>query len=498
MKQINFLVVAILGLAVMITACRRDDEFVTDTSAMLEFSVDTLMFDTVFTELGSATRWFKVYNTYDQPINISNISMASGADSKFRLNVDGTPTSDIDNIKIQPQDSIYIFSEVTIDPDEPTSLSPFVINDEVIFETNGNTQAVTLEAWGQNAIYLPSRFGAGGIATLACDFADVTWTNELPYVIYGILVIDECTLNVEPGARIYVHGGIARTFDAEDNPLIYNDGLIVVQPNGHLNMQGTREEPIIVQGDRLEEGFAEAPGQWVGIRIGSVGNIWEHVEVKNSLVGAYVDSSAFLTIRDSRVYNTAGPGIVGIHSRILGENVLLYNNGSNSLQLGYGGKYDFRYSTIASYGVDAPALSMSNGICLDPFCSQFRVNNLSADFKNCIIFGSRGDEISLSDFENGAELDYNFENCIVRVDDLVDPMEEFSFPDFFDHCNPCTNATTADAIFFDPNEDDFHLDTLSIAEQGAQPLPQFNLLLDLDGNERDVTTPDIGCFEYQY
>ena len=49
----------IIGL--VISSCRKDDYY-TGSDVVLRFSVDTLTFDTVFTEVGSATRVLKVYN----------------------------------------------------------------------------------------------------------------------------------------------------------------------------------------------------------------------------------------------------------------------------------------------------------------------------------------------------------------------------------------------------------------------------------------------------
>ena len=44
----------------------------------LEFSLDTLRFDTVFTERGSATRILKVYNPNDESVRISRIALERG------------------------------------------------------------------------------------------------------------------------------------------------------------------------------------------------------------------------------------------------------------------------------------------------------------------------------------------------------------------------------------------------------------------------------------
>jgi len=55
------------------------------------FSSDTVMFDTIFTSIGSATRNFRVINPYDTDLTIDLIKLAGGEDSKFRININGIP-----------------------------------------------------------------------------------------------------------------------------------------------------------------------------------------------------------------------------------------------------------------------------------------------------------------------------------------------------------------------------------------------------------------------
>ena len=498
MKQ--FLLFTLLFGILFFTACDQEDDFITDGSAKLEFSLDTLRFDTVFTELGSATRFVKVYNRNDKSILISNIALASGSNTFFRLNVDGIPGNEAKDIRILPNDSLYIFSEVTIDPDQPLSASPFVIEDQILFETNGNMQEVQLEAWGQNANYFPSRFNAGVATVLGCSNGTITWDDPKPYVIYGAVFIDSCTLVIPEGTKVYVHGGIAQNdfFGG-----IFNDGIIYILENGRLVTEGTKENPVIIQGDRLEESFQDDSGQWNGIVIGrgSKGNSFDYTTVKNSIFAVLVDSTGELTARNSQFYNTASSALIGFASNIKADNCLVYNNGSTSILITLGGDYEFNYCTFASYGVDASALSMENIFCYDDrfSCAINEVLPLRARFRNSIIFGSRQDEIQLFDAfrgDNPVFFDVSFENCIVKVEDLLESQEGL-FGNFFnEECASCFNATRDDVLFVDPGEDDYQLDTLSIAEGMA--LPITNIGIDLEGNERDVQTPDIGCFEYQY
>lgn len=501
MRHLSILIFSLIAGLLLLESCKSDEGFITDDSAKLEFSLDTLRFDTVFTELGSATRYIRVYNRNDQAIQISNIQLEKGTSSSFRINVDGIPGAIAQDVEVPANDSIYIFTEVTVNPDAPVSESPFVITERLLFETNGNDQQVILEAWGQNANYIPSRFSKGTFSLLSCDFGEITWDDPKPYVIYGILFIDSCSLNIPAGTEVYLHGGLALGEDAEGDVFAYNDGAIFVLSDGQLNVEGTVDEPVVFQGDRLEEVFAEEPGQWAGIRLFSENNEIEYAEIKNSLYGVLVDSASELSIKNTSIHHTSGPAIYTRHSKVVAENNLFYANAGRAVQLNYGGNYNFKYCTIANYGFgfDSRALSLSNGSCLDPFCSEFVTNGIFARFENCIIMGSSSDEISMTDFFQGQSFfDFNvrFDHCIVRVEDILDPVDG-PYPNFFDDFTvECINASSSDTLFADISENLYELDSLSIAEERAKFISSIQK--DYADRDRDSTNPDIGCFEYQY
>ena len=501
--KMRYLLLLIIPLFFTLASCEKDEKFTTSGDDKLEFSVDTLRFDTVFTELGSATRFFRVYNRAGRSIKISKITLQGNEQSKFNLNVDGLPGDVHEDVTVLPHDSIYVFAEVTIDPDAPLSESPYVVEDEVLFETNGNEQSVKLEAWGQNANYIPSRWHKDSIVVFGCGGGEVVWDDPKPYVVYGIVAFEECTLRLPAGAKVHVHGGLSRAFDENDELVTYNSGRLFIGPNASLVVEGTLEDPVIIEGDRLEEGFEDEDGQWTGVVFagGSTGNSIDHAIVKNSLFGIFIDSAAELSLKNTQVINTSGPAIFAQRAKVDAENCLFYNNFTNSVALTFGGDYNFDYCTLANFGTDQSALSLGNGFCDDPLCVEPppRIYRLNARFRNCIVFGSRRDEISLNDFtfQQGADptvLNYSFENCVIRTDEINDA--ENGYPDFFDHVTNGLNATSQDALFFDANQDDYHLDTLSVAEEKGVPLP--GILLDLEGNDRDVAMPDVGCFEYQF
>lgn len=484
---------ALLGLALFVWSCDPDDNFLVGSEVEINFSTDTLRFDTVFTQVGSATRSFTVRNNADRPVRIDKISIAGSSGVRFRMNVDGLPGNDQRDIEIWPNDSIHVFVEVTIDPNQPTNLSPYVVEDHIVFQTGEKTSQVLLEAWGQNANYFPSRFNKGVPVLLSCDNQTINWNSPLPYVIYGEILIDSCLLQIQAGTRIYVHGGITRN----DLFGVFNDGLFYTLANGQLHILGTVEEPVVIQGDRLEEAFQEGSGQWLGIIIGrgSRNNRIEHTTIKNSIFGVLVDSSAQLSIRNSQLYNTAGSGIVGVHASIQAENCLVHSNAGNSVQLTHGGDYQFDHCTLASYGVDASALALNNFQCYNDDCSSFSVYRLNTRWRNCIIFGSRNDELILGDAaERGdpALFNLSMQNCVVKVKDLL-TRNSNRYADFFStYCIDCLNGTRDDKLFLAREDDDYRLDTLSIAIDRGLIIPEIST--DLTGQQRDAT-PDIGCYE---
>jgi hypothetical protein len=489
----------LLALTILLSlhfGCSPLDDFTTDPGARLEFSLDTLRFDTVFTEVGSATRLFKVYNRNDQPLRISNVRLENSESSFFRMNVDGRPGDEASEVEVWANDSIYVFVEVTIDPDQPLSVSPFVIEDRVVFETNGNTQSVNLEAWGQNANYIPSRFSRGTLTVLPCPGGELTWDDPKPYVLYGILAINDCLLTIPAGTHVYVHGGVAMT-DIDGQTISFNDGRLGTGPTGSIHILGTKEEPVIIQGDRLEEAFLDEPGQWVGLYFGqgSKNNIIRNATIRNSIFGVYADSTANVQLDDVAIYNTASSGLIGFRSTINATNCLIYNNGFTSLQLIQGGDYTFNYCTVASYGVDASALAMTNFFCYDDplFCNVRRDYRLNASFENCILFGSRRDELEFADISGGqlGWFNISFENCVVRVEELLEQQDGLYFNFFNEQCDNCLNGDRETILFVDANGDDYHLDSLSVADGFAKPNA---IQFDIEGNERDPVMPDAGLF----
>ena len=131
-KSLKYLLIP-LFIVQLFFSCEKE-EFNTSFDANLIFSIDTILFDTVFTTIGSATQKFTVKNPYNKNLKISSIYLAGGENSPYRLNIDGYPGVRLDNIELREKDSLYIFVEITIDPNN--SDLPLVVKDSIIFSFN--------------------------------------------------------------------------------------------------------------------------------------------------------------------------------------------------------------------------------------------------------------------------------------------------------------------------------------------------------------------------
>ncbi|MCS6917024.1 MAG: choice-of-anchor Q domain-containing protein [Chitinophagales bacterium] len=457
--------IGLLLCMAVIGGCQRD-LLTTDPDHRLDFSTDTLTFDTVFTSLGSATRYFVIRNPNDKKIRISSLRLAGGTLSPFRLNVDGQPATELSDVELPAGDSIYVFVAVTINPNDENN--PFVVYDSVVMETNGNLQRVVLQAWGQNAHF----FYASIIGTQ-------DWYNDKPYVIiHSILVDTQATLTIHPGCRIYLHA----------------DSRFYVA--GTLRVLGQPGDSVVFRGDRLEPYFVDLPGNWQGIHLlkTSKDNVVEYAVIKESIVGIRVDSlkvTAYpkLTLRNSIIRLTLSSGLLGITADIYAENCLIHSCGEWNVQLEYGGNYEFQNCTFANASTivtqhQKPVLRMSNyyyyrlqGV------DYYLPADLNATFGNCIIYGTLNNELD-RDAISGAAFNYSFRNCLMQLADTVN-INQPQFVDVIKNANP---------LFVSPDyeKQDYRLQAQSPCIDAGY---DNGVLTDLDGRLR-TPPPDIGCYEF--
>lgn len=488
-KNTNYMMYRLLlvGLVLLITtsACFNSLDF-SEEAIELEFSVDTLKFDTVFTDRGTATRHFKVYNP--SKLNIrTKISLGKNTPF-FRMNVDGYPGDKIDEIEILAHDSIYVFVEAHIDPQQPLEISPYIVEDFIRINTHGIEQDVKLEAYGQDAIYLTPDSYQGKQVYLSCDMQEVVWDDERPFILNGILVIDSCALKLAEGTRLYVHGGVQR-----QDGTIYNDGAIIVRKHGKIHSLGSLSNPVIISGDRLESEFIDVSGQWNGIRFieGSSDNMLEHSIVKDAIIGLLVDSLSELSIKKSIVQNSAMSNLYASTGKVTAVNSLFANSGDYSVLLSGGGQYDFTYVTMGNHGTGSGALYFSN---LYPISrTEYTYIPIHLNIRNSLISAGVNDALTMALNEREFKaIDLSITHTGIKSKDLSEG--EFGFPDFYEHFESTFRLYSGEPLFKNPINIDYQLDSLSVGIGNATPL--LEVKDDIRGELRDALHPDAGCYEY--
>lgn len=457
-----------LILSLIFFACRKET-FITSPDALVTITADSLKYDTVFTTTGSVTQAFKIINENNQKLLISSIELMGNNNSSFRMNVDGIAGPTANDLEILANDSLYVFVTVTVDPG--VSTNPFVIRDSIRIKYNGNTRFVQLEAWGQNAHFYRDRIITG----------TESWTNDLPYVILGSLIIDtSATLTINKGCRIYVHA---------DAPIIVDGTLLV-------NGEKDTIDRVSFRPDRLDEPYRDFPGGWPGIffRGSSQDNIINYAIIKNAYQAiAAADPSPNanpkIILNQCIIDNAYDAGIIAVNSSIQGINTLISNCGKNLL-LVKGGDYQFDHCTVVSFTTSYmihrdPVLLVSNYILVNNLPVSA---NLDAQFNNCIFWGANGtveDEVEV--FKNGNTIfNVSFNNNLWKVQT---PPSNVTMNQIINNQEPEFDSIDVSGKFYD-----FHLKPSSPAVNAGTASP---ITIDLDGKPRPVGLPDLGCYERQ-
>lgn len=452
------------------SSCKEDiDSISTDSALKLTFSADTLRFDTVFSTIKTSTQRLLIYNNNNNAVNISSIQLMGGDHSFFRINVDGF-SGNQENVEIRGKDSMYVFVELTVDPQNEDN--PMFIADSIRFVTNGNTQYLRLEAYGQDVYIWNNK-------TIS---QDTILTSKRPFLIYDTLTVAEgAKLTLQEGTRLYFHNGAA----------LYVKGQVVAV--------GTVDNPVLFRGDRTDNIFTEVPydvgvsGQWNGIYVDSLSydNTFENVRIRNSNDGIVfkqsLSSQKKATLTNVVIHNVSGNCVTATNCNIDFYNCQISNAKEMCVEL-TGGKYTFLHCTIANYfraanesrATDSKTLYISNtsSVPLDK-CS----------FTNCIISGSSSSDVSLNENTQTA-FNHLFSYCLIKVngeddDNFVSTI--WNKDPEFKNLN-----TNMDYVF------NFELDSTSVAINAAKRSYSVNLPLDLKGVSRlNDDGPDIGCYEWK-
>ncbi|MDT8401061.1 MAG: choice-of-anchor Q domain-containing protein [Bacteroidales bacterium] len=459
----NKLFLFFLTIVLCFSSCEKKRYF-TGEMPGLQFSDDTIHFDTVFTSTGAVTRELRIKNPYRSWLLIDRIELAGGDDSPFRMNFDGIPGTVFTDIEIAPADSLFIFIDAFIDPND--SDNPVLISDSIEFETGNNILDVNLIAWGQDINLV-----------ISATVETATWTEGKPYVVYNSMLVDTGqVLTITEGARILFHRGST----------MYVAGTLIVE--------GTVDKPVCFDSDRIEPMYSDIPGQWQGLYFlnGSTGNIIRNAGIRNAVSGLHAgnleseDPAPGLQLHNLIISHMSVSGISSLGADIYAENTVISHCGAYCAFLAMGGKYTFIHCTMANQwdysNRLSPALYISD--FFDYNEERYTGELVKAGFYNSVITGNKDTEIYTDSHDEG-NLDVEFVSCLIQSTDLLD--------------YPCDNCIlNQDPRFVSWSDYDFRPDTLSPLINAGSYYYADMVQFDLRGFDRlDDDGPDLGAYERQ-
>lgn len=489
-KYFYFSFLLVFNVSVTFFSCKKDDLISKDASVRLSFSSDTIIFDTVFTSIGSTVRILKLYNTENRKIIVSSIRLGGGSTSAYKLNIDGIKKDNVENIEIGAKDSLYIFVMVNINPNNASS--PMIIADSIMFLTNGNQQKVDLVAWGQDAHYIrPNRsLGFLKYSIIAGENEIVNFESDKPYVIYGYAVVDSSAeLIIPAGARLHFYK---------------NSGLWIYR-GGKLKVNGTKENPVLFTGTRLEADYRNLNGQWdrIWVNEGASSSI-NYAVIQNAFIGIqaetifgrWIPDETSLNITNTIIKNMSAAGILSRYFTIRANNNLIYNCGGYCAALTFGGNYSFVNSTFANFWSfpirKTPAVFINNYNEIQDFPLD------SAYFANCIIDGNNSVELQFDRSSNTAfSFNFLFKNSLIKTENSFYTSNNTSFINCINNSEFSGNGSQ-NRIFKDVNKNDYALGEESPARQTGD----FSLL-NLFNNFNDIkgipfkNPPSMGAYEIE-
>lgn len=474
LKTVGYFFLFFVSIALLNSGCKKDN-FLTGNMLKVESETDSVIFDTVFTQVGSATQRFKIYNREKNPIIIDEIFLAGvkyNGKSNYRLNINGQSKNSVSKVELGANDSMYIFVEVTVDPNGTNS--PLLVTDSVIVRTGNKDLVTRLVSWGQDAYFLYDE-----IIT-----SDTVWKSDKPIIVIDWAYIDSGKkLTIQPGSRIYMTTGAT------------------LYVGGKLEIKGQQGNIIKFRGDRLDNPYNGFTGGYNGIHFlsGSSGNTIDWVDMRNGTIGIRCDSSVVtdvnLTINNSVISNMLYVGIAGLTAKIDGNNLQVTDCGKYTFYAVLGGTYNFKQCTFANN--DSTFSRKDPGIYLNNSDHpSLSVNTtLNANFTNCIIWGNLAEEINF-DFDATAQSSNQFKpvfkGCLLKTD-LISSDSLATNKGWISLNSADKNKLNQSPIFTSRKQ--YSVANNSPAKSNGIAVSDMVLQKDLLNNPRTMNSPTSGCYE---
>lgn len=469
-----------LHLCILLASCINDDTFSVSSADRLTFSQDTVRVDTVFSRTPSSTRTFWVYNRTANALRCSNIRLAGGNQTGFRVNVNGVYLGasqgyQINDEELRRGDSLRVFVEATLPLNGKAT--PQCVTDDLVFRLeSGTEQRVVLEAWGWDA---EQRNGM----TIE---RDTVLRSDLPLVLAGDIEVKAgATLTIPAGQTLYFNSGCGMT--------VYGRLLCLGEPGSEVTLRGSR----------LDRMFPYLPydgvsGQWHGIRFAleSYGNELRFTDIHSACDAIVCDSSdtsaTKLTLDAATVHNNKGCGVMATDCRIVAHNTLISNTLGDCLSL-TGGETELNGVTLAQfYPYDA-----NRGAALrltEAARDSLSRSPMAFTMSNTIVTGY-DDDVLFASVSDSTLRRFTFSHCLLRTPAIADSLmrlESVVYENIED--TVVAGWKNFRLVDLDQQRYDFHLAPASLAAGSASPLT--SLPTDRDALPRKET-PSMGCYEAQ-
>lgn len=509
MRKLIFLF--FIGTVISLSSCRQDFVFEPSTGD-LKFSRDTIYLDTVFANIGSSTYTLKVYNRSSKDIKIPTIQLGKGQASKYRITVDGMTGENnrvFHDVELLAKDSMYIFIETTAGITD-TNSTDFLYNDQIQFDSGDNFQKVELVTLIQDAYFIFPNNNNGTIDQIPISFNEdgtvletngrnlshnhpdngdeYTFNTDKPYVVYGYASVPNGeTLTIPGGARVHFHA----------------DSGLVVQQGGTLHIEGSNsstadlENEVIFEGDRLEPGFSDVPGQWgtVYLRQGSGTNTHriKNLTLKNAIIGLLIENNVgtAMTIENTQIYDCSNVGLLARAAKIEGKNLVINTAGVASLACTLGGNYEFKQCTFNNNWSSSKQVA----VLVDNYYTDTNTNQqvafdlIKADFKNCIIFGGNQIELLVNkSTDTSKQFNKLFSKCQIKFNNTNNQFTNNPDYAFINDTNEIKKNGIVD--FLDINDNKLFIGAESIAKGFGEDV---GVPFDILGNARNSVF-DLGAY----
>ena len=374
-------------------SCNRDDLNFASPTQKLSFSEDTLVLDTVYSQVRSETYAIKIYNNENKDISIPKIYLEGGAASPYKINVDGKPGISFTNVPLRKKDSLFIFVEVAPN----TSNTEAIAEDRIQIETLVAKQHITLLSVVQDVEFFVSTKDNPKILT-----QNTTWTSTKAKIIYGDLKLaDGKSLTIAEGSKVYFH----------------KNANLKIGKNAQLIANGNLGKEVIFRGDRNDTKHDTLPLNWGGIQLekGAVAQL-NYAKIFGGTTGLVLNNAS-ATIKNTIIHTFQEYGILGINATVNAENLVMNNCGEADLGIFKGGNYNILHSTFVNYwnlNGSLPGLGIyaaneyKNG-------STTEQGALNFNLKNSIVYTDRSNTVQLKP-TSGQTFSYLFENCLLKYD----------------------------------------------------------------------------------